>query len=118
MPRWFNIVIRYREVIFMKMNRDLFLGFIKIHILYHASHEEVSGVGLSRELARHGYSVSSGTLYPCLRRLERDGYLMSSSRVEDGRRRIYYTATAEGRKALEKAREQALELVDEITEDL
>jgi PadR family transcriptional regulator PadR len=100
----------------MKMYRDLFLGFIKIHILYHASHEEVSGVGLSNELARHGYSISPGTLYPTLRRMERDGYLTSSSRVEEGRRRVYYTATAEGRKALKKAREQAVELVDEIQE--
>jgi len=96
------------------MHRELFLGFVKIHILYHASHEEVSGVGLSQELARHGYGISSGTLYPTLRKLERNGYLNSSSRVVDGRRRIYYTATLKGRKALVKAREQALELVNEI----
>ncbi len=99
------------------MHRDLFLGFVKIHILYHASHEEVSGVGLSRELARHGYTLSPGTLYPTLRKLESDGYLTSASRVEGGRRRIYYTATPKGRKALAKARRQAVELVDEITEE-
>lgn len=101
----------------MKMQRDLFLGFMKIHILYHASHEEVSGVGLSNELARHGYSISPGTLYPTLRKLERDGYLNSASRVEGGRRRIYYTATTQGIRALEKARQQAVELVKEILED-
>ena len=101
----------------MQMQRDLFLGFMKIHILYHASREEVSGVWLSEELARHGYSVSPGTLYPTLRKLERDGYLASESRVEGGRRRIYYTATAQGRGALDKARRQAVELVKEIMED-
>jgi DNA-binding PadR family transcriptional regulator len=101
----------------MQMHRDLFLGFVKIHILYHATHEEVSGVGLSKELARHGYSISPGTLYPTLRKLEKDGYLSSAGRVENGRRRIYYTATAKGRKALERAREKARELVEEIRED-
>jgi DNA-binding PadR family transcriptional regulator len=37
--------------------------------------------------------------------------------VEGGRRRIYYTATAQGRDALDKARRQAVELVKEIMED-
>lgn len=99
------------------MYRELFLGFVKTHILYHASHEEVTGVGLSRELARHGYSLSPGTLYPTLRRLERDGYLKSESRVEQGRRRVYYTATAKGKKALTKARSRAEELLREISEE-
>ena len=99
------------------MHRDLFLGFVKIHILYHASHEEVSGVGLSQELARHGYTLSPGTLYPTLRKLENDGYLSSSSRVVGGHRRVYYTATPLGKRALQNAREQAVELVNEIMED-
>lgn len=99
------------------MQRELFLGFIKVHILYHAAKEEVSGVGMAEELARHGYAVSPGTLYPTLRKLERQGYLRSEARVEGGRRRIYYTATAKGRKALEAAKRKALELVNEILEE-
>jgi len=57
------------------VDREFFLGFIKIHILYHAS----------KELARHGYNVSPGTLYPVLHRLEKEGYLESSPRVVNGR---------------------------------
>mgnify|MGYP005833099095 CR=1 FL=1 len=98
------------------MYRELFLGFVRVHILYHAAREEVCGSGLSEELARHGYSISPGTLYPTLRGLEREGYLTSRPKVEGGRRRIYYRATAKGRKALEKAKKQALELVHEIME--
>lgn len=101
----------------MKMYRELFLGFIKVHILYHAVKGSISGVEMSRELARHGYSISPGTLYPTLRKLEREGYLRSWGGVEGGRRRVYYTATAKGRRALEKARAQALELVREIVEE-
>lgn len=99
------------------MQRELFLGFIKVHILHHAAREEISGVGMAGELARHGYTISPGTLYPTLRKLERQGYLKSEARVEGGRRRIYYTATSKGRKALERAKRQALELVNEIVEE-
>ena len=35
------------------MLRDFFLGMVKIHILYHASKEEVYGVALMEELGRH-----------------------------------------------------------------
>jgi len=99
------------------MHREFFLGFIKIHILYHAAHEEVSGVGLSQELERHGYSISPGTLYPTLRRLEKDGYLTSEDRVEGGRRRVYYAASDKGVRALEEAKKKIRELVEEVLED-
>lgn len=101
----------------MEMYRDLFPGFVKVHLLYHAVKGRISGVEMSSELARHGYSISPGTLYPTLRKLEREGYLKSWNGVEGGRRRVYYTATAKGRRALEKARAQTLELVREIMED-
>lgn len=51
------------------MIKEFFLGFIKIHILYHADREPVYGAELSRELARHGYQISFGTLYPTLHSL-------------------------------------------------
>ena len=44
--------------------RNFFLGFIKIHILYHASKEPIYGQEFSDELHRHGYEISFGTLYP------------------------------------------------------
>ena len=33
---------------------DLYMGFIRIHILYHAGKERVYGTALMEELARHG----------------------------------------------------------------
>ena len=67
------------------LDREFFLGFIKIHILYHASKEPIFGVELAEELARHEYGVSPGTLYPTLHRLEKEGYLESNSKVVRGR---------------------------------
>ena len=56
------------------LEREFFLGFIKIHLLYHASKEAIFGVAITEELARHGYDLSPGTLYPVLHRLEKAGY--------------------------------------------
>lgn len=96
------------------LEREFFLGFIKVHILYHASQAPISGTEIADELRRHGYDLSPGTLYPTLHRLVRQGYLQGSSRVVGGKVRKYYTATEEGRQALEQAREKIRMLVDEV----
>ena len=93
------------------------MGFIKIHILYHASKEPVYGVWIQEELARHGYQLSPGTLYPTLHRLERNGYLEEQSRVVAGKVRKYYVITEKGRRALNEARDKIGELVNEVLEE-
>ncbi len=98
------------------MLNDFFLGFIKIHILYHASKEPIYGVEMREELGRHGYQLSPGTLYPTLHRMERDGYLERQSRVVEGKVRNYYTITEKGRVALSEARGKIRELVNEVIE--
>ena len=95
--------------------RELFLGFVKIHILHHAGQEPVYGLWLMEELSRHGYALSPGTLYPALHSLERHGYLVSEKRVVGGKVRKYYTLTPAGRAALTEARQRAAELLREIS---
>ncbi len=99
------------------LDREFFLGFIKIHILYHASKEPIFGVEIAKELARHGYSISPGTLYPTLHRLEKEGYLESSSKVVSGRVRKYYQATAKGKLVLEQSKKKIRELVTEVIKE-
>jgi len=94
--------------------RDFFVGFIKIHILYHASKAPIYGVEIMKELKRHGYSISPGTLYPTLEGLERDGYLSSERKVIHGRMKIYYRTTPKGNKALVQATAKIKELVEEV----
>ncbi|HVO74979.1 MAG TPA: PadR family transcriptional regulator [Ignavibacteriaceae bacterium] len=100
-----------------RLSRDLFLGFIKIHILYHAAKEDIFGQDFQYELKRHGYDVSFGTLYPIFHRLEKQGYLESYKKNVDGKVRRYYKITKQGKKVLEKARKQAKELAEELFED-
>jgi DNA-binding PadR family transcriptional regulator len=98
----------------MSLSRDLFLGFVKLHILYHAGREPVYGLWLIDELARHGYELSAGTLYPMLHSLEDEGLLTSERRVVKGKVRKYYALTQAGQEALSHGRDKAVELLDEI----
>lgn len=93
--------------------RDVFLAFARVHILHHAAEEKIFGVGMMRELARHGYRLGPGTLYPLLHRLEEDGLLASETDVVAGKARKYYVATRKGRLALERIRPKLAELVSE-----
>ena len=97
--------------------RGLFLGFIKIHILYHAAKEPIYGQEFSEELKRHGYEISFGTLYPILHKLEENGLLKKITKNVNGKIRKYYTITKKGNEVLQEAKMRAKELVDELFED-
>jgi PadR family transcriptional regulator, regulatory protein PadR len=63
-------------------DRDQYSGLIRLHALHHASEEPIFGLGMLEELARHGYSISPGTLYPILHGFEKKGHLRSTERRE------------------------------------
>jgi PadR family transcriptional regulator, regulatory protein PadR len=96
--------------------RDLELGAIRIHILYHASRAPIYGSWMAEELERHGYKVSYGVLYPALHRMEEDGLLIREDRVEGGRVRKYYTAAEKGLTELAEAQRMIRELYREVVE--
>lgn len=97
-------------------DRDLYSGLIRLHILHHAAEEPIFGLGMAEELARHGYRLSLGTLYPLLHGLERRGYLKSSSQRHGKTVRRVYRATAAGRRALAAAKNKVRELFGELIE--
>ncbi|MBI5652920.1 MAG: helix-turn-helix transcriptional regulator [Chloroflexi bacterium] len=99
------------------MLKEFFAGFIKLHIVYHAAQAPVFGLDLIRELARHGYDLSPGTLYPTLHKLEQTGFLRCEDKVVNGKIRKYYVATPLGKKALKEARAKITELVSEIIDE-
>lgn len=98
----------------MKLPRDLFLGFVKLHILHHAGREPIYGLWLIEELGRHGYQLSPGTLYPILHGLKQENMLVSETRVVEGKARKYYRLTPKGNAALKEGRRKARELMEEI----
>ncbi|HZM04749.1 MAG TPA: helix-turn-helix transcriptional regulator [Candidatus Saccharimonadales bacterium] len=98
-------------------NPELLTGFIRLHVLHHASKEPLVGFWMMEELRRHGYRISAGTLYPLLHGLKRRGYLRSTLKRDGRRSWREYRATAGGRRALAAAKEKLQELFHELMED-
>ena len=97
--------------------RYLCAGMIRLHVLHHATQEPIYGLEMMEELARHGYRLSAGTLYPILHGLEERGLLVSTEKRAGRTRRRFYRATPAGRKALIAAKQRVRELFSELVED-
>ena len=96
--------------------RDLYSGLIRLHILHHAVEGPIFGLEMAEELARHGYKISLGTLYPLLHGLEKKGYLRSAEHRKGQSIRKVYRATPLGRKALKAMKVKVGELFGELNE--
>jgi PadR family transcriptional regulator PadR len=97
--------------------RHLFLGFIRLHVLYHAAKEPICGSELMEELGEHGYEVGPGTIYPVLHQMQRAGLIAAQEVVVGGKRRKNFCATAAGRRLLRQARRKLQELASEVLDD-
>ena len=75
--------------------------------------EQQYGYSLKQRLADRGLEIEQGTLYPLLRRLEKQGLLDSEWSLETSRPRRYYVLNGTGREVLEtlKAEWKALSAV-------
>ncbi len=96
------------------MLKQLLNGFVRLHILYHASQSEIYGVEMIEELKRHGYRTGPGTVYPILHQMEKEGYLQSERRNVNGKMRIYYRITQLGLDVMAKSKTKLRELVKEV----
>ena len=99
-----------------RRDQELYIGLVRLHVLHHAAEEPIFGLGIIRELGRHGYRLGPGTVYPLLHGMERRGWLRTAAQLVEGRRRKTYAATAAGRRALKLARERVRELYEEMLE--
>jgi PadR family transcriptional regulator, regulatory protein PadR len=84
---------------------ELRRGMITLAVLSQLS-EEQYGYSLLKLLSDQGMDVDQGTLYPLLRRLETQGLLQSSWRLEETRPRRYYLISAEGKKVFPRLKEE------------
>jgi PadR family transcriptional regulator, regulatory protein PadR len=98
---------------FDKSSQRLLAGFIRLHVLHHASKADICGHWMMEELRHHGYVISPGTLYPMLRAMEKDGWIAGRNDPKGGPRRLF-RATSAGRRALIQARGKLSELFSEL----
>jgi len=84
-------------------DRDLYSGLMRLHILHHAAEEPIFGLGMAEELARHGYHISPGTLYPLLPGLEKGIFARFAGIQGRVAAHPIPRATPLGKKALERS---------------
>ncbi len=84
---------------------ELRRGVIVLAVLSQLA-EEQYGYSLLKLLSDQGLDVDQGTLYPLLRRLESQGLLQSTWKLEEARPRRYYVISPEGRDLLPKLKEE------------
>jgi PadR family transcriptional regulator PadR len=97
-------------------DRFLYAGLIRLHVLHHAVTAPIYGLAMIEELARHGYKLSAGTLYPILHGLEERGLLTSTQERSGSAARRVYRATQAGEAALAAAKLKVRELFGELFE--
>ena len=84
-------------------NPNFMNGVPDLLILRLLAEKEMYGYELVQAItARTGAAISlgEGVVYPALHALEREGALKSRRRLVNGRTRVYYAATAKGKKKL------------------
>jgi len=85
-------------------------GTLHMLILKTLALEPLHGYGIGirlEQISQGGFLINAGSLFPALRRLERDGLIRGEWRVtENNRRAKYYILTADGRARLKRETRQ------------
>jgi len=84
-------------------NTQLLKGTLEGAMLLIISREELYGYVLNQRLQESGFdTVSDGTIYPALQKLQREGYIVGEMRKSpEGPARKYFKITADGRTHLQ-----------------
>jgi len=93
------------DELFNSLIMELRRGAVILGVLSRLS-EPQYGYSLVQTLEAKGFSVEPGTLYPLLRRLEKQGLLESSWDTSENRPRKYYCLSAKGAIIYEKLRKE------------
>ncbi|MEE2782381.1 MAG: helix-turn-helix transcriptional regulator [Pseudomonadota bacterium] len=85
----------------VKLNSEIRRGSLVLAVLGQLKAEHY-GYSLRKSLAEQGLEVEEGTLYPLIRRLEKQGLLQSEWREENKRRKRFYRLSQTGGEVYKK----------------
>jgi PadR family transcriptional regulator PadR len=85
--------------IFEKLRLELRRGALPLAVLAQLRQEHY-GYSLRKQIGARGLEIDEGTLYPLIRRLEKQGLLESEWRYEDNRKKRFYRISALGEEVL------------------
>lgn len=94
-----------------KLRLELRRGIIVLAVLSQLDTPRY-GYSLIQRLVEKGLEIEEGTLYPLLRRLEKQKLVKSEWQVGESRPRKYYVITADGRKVLSALSEDWFDTVE------
>ncbi len=86
-------------------DRSFIVGSAKLLILSVLSRGPLHGYGVIKEIRDRSEgccTITSGTIYPVLRELEKEGLITSTEGVVSGRSRVVYELTEAGRRVLDE----------------
>jgi len=98
-----------------EMNR----GFLQILVLS-LLEKDMYGYAMVRTIRDSGYEIEENTLYPLLRRLEKNNWVKSKWNVSEDRPRKFYVITKEGRSLRNKLLgiwKKQNQILSELTEE-
>jgi len=84
-----------REKIIENLNQELKRGTLVLSVLFNTTNK-CYGYSLVNDLNREGIEIEQNTLYPLLRRLDKQGLLESFWDTSDNRPRKYYQISSLG----------------------
>ena len=102
------------DALFQKMTHELRRGSLALAVLQ-ALRSEHYAYSLRKYLADHGLDVDEGTLYPLVRRLEKDGILTSEWRNDAARKRRFYRLSDLGITLLPRLDHEWQQLAEALT---
>lgn len=91
------------------LTQELRRGIIVLSVLSQLGQPEY-GYTLVKNLEDKGVTVDTNTLYPLLRRLEKQGMLVSEWETDANKPRKYYRRTALGDEVFEKLKKQWMDM--------
>ena len=89
------------DKILQNLKQEMRRGSLVLAVLSQLDDEQY-GYSLIELLSKKGFEIEQNTLYPLLRRLQTQGLLDSSWKVEENRPRRYYTISKLGIKVREE----------------
>jgi len=100
---------RYKEVIFLKVSKELLKGSTSMLVLSLLENQNMYGYQMIkslREKSQNVFEFKEGTLYPILHGLEEKRYISSYWDETGVKKRKYYSITNEGKKHLKEKKEE------------
>ena len=97
------MAIRKRRDVPDPVQKDIWLGMIRLYALFRAAENPISSQQLAQGLRLHGFTLGAQTVGSILRGMEKSGYITSLRTNDDGPPRKMYFATMAGRQTIEEA---------------